>query len=436
MLTDRLGLPRLRGRRGRPSFVVALTLDMVGTGLFLPVSLLYFTQVSQIPLGIVGWCLSAANLLTLPLPLVVGFVVERIGARWVVTSGLALQGLGFLGYLLVHDAPALFVTALVAAVGQRVFWSSLFTLVADLSSPDERDRWYGLAGAAQAAGVGLGGLAAAGLLASTGTTAYRIVVLANGVTFLAAALLLAVRVPDGEHNDQATPEAAESDGGGGDGARARRTLSRDVPYLALIAVNTVPALCATLMPIGLPVFVTGALSGPDWVVGVLFGVNTLILALAQTSVVRMIGGLRRTRILLASSAAYVVWGLLLVLALGVPAASVVPFLFVVTLMFTIGELLHAPTSSSVAAAASPPGSRGRYLSAFQFSFAIANVVAPAMFAQLFAVDPAAPWLAAAALSVVAGVAMLWLERVLPSAAVRPATQAPARAHDSAEVARR
>ena len=420
MLTERLGLPRLRGRRGRPSFVAALIIDSLGTGLFLPVSLLYFTTVSQIPLGTVGWCLSAANLLTLPLPLLVGLVVERFGSRRVVAFGLALQGFGFLGYLLVHDAAALFFAALVVAVGQRTFWSSLFTLVADLSTPDERDRWYGLAGAAQAGGVGLGGLAAAGLLASTGTTAYRIVVLASGLTFLVATLLLVVRVPDGEHHDQAASGDGAVDADAD--ARSRRRLSRDVPYLSLIAVNTVPALCATLMSVGIPIFVTSALHGPDWIVGVLFGLNTAILAVAQTTVVRMVGRLRRTRILVASGVAYLAWALLLVVALDLPGAWVVPFLFVVTLAFTVGELLHAPTSSSLSAAASPPGQRGRYLSAFQFSFAIANVIAPAMFAQLFAVRPAAPWIAVAGLAAVATAAMFWLERTLPADAVRPAVR--------------
>ena len=81
-------------------------------------------------------------------------------------------------------------------------------------------------------------------------------------------------------------------------AGSRRRLSRDVPYLSLIAVNTVPALCATLMSVGIPIFVTSALHGPDWIVGVLFGLNTAILAVAQTTVVRMVGRLRRTRILL------------------------------------------------------------------------------------------------------------------------------------------
>ena len=448
MLSDRLGLPRLRGQRGRPSFVAVLAIDSLGTGLFLPVSLLYFTQVSRIPLGTVGWCLSAANLLTLGLPLVVGFVVERMGSRRVVAVGLALQGIGFLGYLLVHDAPVLFAAALVVAIGQRTFWSSLFTLVADLSGPDERDRWYGLVGAAQAAGVGLGGIVAAGLLASTGTAAYRLVVLGNGVTFLLATLVLLVRVPDGEHTgagggasvsddeaevdgDEAGVDGEAGEGAAGAGARtagdalARRRLSRDRPYLVLIAINTVPALCATLLSVGLPVFVTEALHGPEWVIGVLFGMCTAILALAQTTVVRLVGRMRRTRILAASSAAYVLWAALLVLALAVPEAWVVPSLFVLTLAFTAAELLHAPTSSSLAAAASPPGSRGRYLSAFQLSFAVANVMAPALFAQLFAVRPAAPWIAVAGLAAVAGISMLWLERHLPSSSVTPATRIPA-----------
>ena len=43
--------------------------------------------------------------------------------------------------------------ALLVAVGQRVIWSALFTLLADISVPEERDRWYRLS-AAQSAGFG------------------------------------------------------------------------------------------------------------------------------------------------------------------------------------------------------------------------------------------------------------------------------------------
>ena len=102
-----------------------------------------------------------------------------------------------------------------------------------------------------------------------------------------------------------------------------------------------------------------------------------------------------------------------------PPPWLVAYLLLITLAYTAAELLHAPTSSSLAAAASPPGARGRYLSAFQFSFAVANVVAPTLFAQLFSIEPAAPWLATAGLAALAALTMVWLERRLPADAVRP-----------------
>src|SRR5260221_10239230 len=46
MFAQRLGLPNLRGTR---SFVVATFIDFLGTGLFLPFSLLYFTRAVGMP---------------------------------------------------------------------------------------------------------------------------------------------------------------------------------------------------------------------------------------------------------------------------------------------------------------------------------------------------------------------------------------------------
>lgn len=62
--------------------------------------------------------------LTLPLVPVTGGLVDRFGTKHVVLLAQILQGIGLLGYLVVHNVPLLFVTALLDAIGQRLFWST------------------------------------------------------------------------------------------------------------------------------------------------------------------------------------------------------------------------------------------------------------------------------------------------------------------------
>ncbi|HZC27539.1 MAG TPA: MFS transporter [Actinopolymorphaceae bacterium] len=406
----------------RPSWLRALVavivIDMVGSGLYLPVSLLYFTKVAGISLTTTGLCLSAAQLVSLPLPLLVGRLVDRYGARAVVLGGLLLEGAGFFGYLFVSGTGVLLATACLAAIGQRAYWSSIFTLIADLTSSAERDHAYAVSSAAQNAGVGVGALLAAGLLAIGDESAFRLVIGLNAATFALSALVLWLRVPRRAHQHELQPGVGEptSTSADGEGHSAGGPL-RDRPFVLLVAANTVFALCSVVLGLGLPVFADAVLGHATWVVGVLLGLNTAGLALCQTAVVRRLSGRRRTRVLVVAGLSWTGWGILMATLLAIPVAWVVLALFPVTVLYTVAELLHAPTSMALASHVGPDRLRGRYLSTFQFSFALALIVGPTLFTQLFSWNHAAPWLVTAALAAAAGMLVLALESRLPAAAV-------------------
>ena len=54
--------------RGGVVLLSALVLDSVGNGMFMPLSLIYFPQLTPVPLALIGLLLSAATALTLPVP--------------------------------------------------------------------------------------------------------------------------------------------------------------------------------------------------------------------------------------------------------------------------------------------------------------------------------------------------------------------------------
>lgn len=412
-------MPALKGRPGAYSFFASIVIDSLGLGLYLPVSLLYFTKVAGISLATVGWCVSAAGLLTLPLPLVIGRYVERFGARVVVVLGSLMQGVAFVGYLFTRDAVPLLIFSLCAMIGTRLFWSSLFTLIADLAAPVERDKWYSLTSAARNIGIGLGSVVAAGLLAFGGTSVYHLVVAVNGITYLIAAGLVLWRVPNGEHH---VPPAAGRTAGS-----AVAGPFRDLPFLAFTALNTVFAICVTMLGVGVPVYLDSGLHAPGWVVGAISAVNITLLALVQTSASHLVRGFRRSRVIVAAAVLWAVWCGLMAGAFALPTGwALVTFLFVIMLAYCGAELLHGPASNAISAEASPPAARGRYLSIFQLSFAIANAVAPAFFAQAYELHPMAPWILLGSLCVVSGGGMLALERRLPHESVRaPMPRSPA-----------
>src|ERR1700761_1235052 len=89
---------RVPVNRGRAALLAALAVDMAGSGLFLPISLLYFLAVTDLSLTTIGLLLSAATIVSLPVPVLVGHLVDRFGPRGIVVGAQVLQGLGFAAY--------------------------------------------------------------------------------------------------------------------------------------------------------------------------------------------------------------------------------------------------------------------------------------------------------------------------------------------------
>ncbi|WP_170231117.1 hypothetical protein [Pseudonocardia kunmingensis] len=58
------------------------------------------------------------------------------------------------------------------------------------------------------------------------------------------------------------------------------------------------------------------------------------------------------------------------------------------------------------------------LATFQYSFAVSSIIAPAFFATLFELLPAAPWIALGLLNAASVAGVLLLERRLPARALR------------------
>ena len=404
MLAQHFGLPTLRGARG---FVAAMFIDFLGTGLFVPFSLLYFTRVAGLSLPVVGLVLSVAMALTLPLVPVTGGLVDRFGTRRVVLLAQILQGMGLLGYLVVHNVPLLFVTALLDAIGQRLFWSTYFTLMAEIAAPNERDRWYGLGAATRSAGLGLGSLLAGVVVGINALMGYHLVVIVDGLSFFLAAglLLFGVQATTPQRNDP--PQGSGS-----------QLILRDRSFLVLVAANVLFALCSLMLGIGVPVYITTALRAPLWVAGVIMAFSTALIAVFQTIAVRMLEPYRRTRALILAGGLWCAWGSLLALALFVPRMVLIPFLFVVTCLYALAAVIHDPTSNALAADASPDALRARYLAVFQLSWSIAGLIAPGLFALLFTLHPILPWLVIAALILLASLTISWIEPHLPRRAVR------------------
>ncbi|HEX4791483.1 MAG TPA: MFS transporter [Actinospica sp.] len=402
-----------RRSRGGPVLIGALLVDSVGNGLFLPLGLIYFTRVTPVSLATVGVLLSVANLLQLPVPLLSGALADRIGAMRLVSLAQVLQAIGYGAAVFASNPATILLSASMTAIGVRVFWSCIFTAVADYvdGSPGGRskDHWYAWTNMSRTAGLGVGGLLTGLAMSLPGADAhtYRVIAVGAAVCFaLAGAANRAwVRAPRTASGDSPT-------------LAGYLELLRDRPYLGLIAANTVYAVSTMMLALTLPTVVLVELRGPTWVVSCLLVATTVLVALATAPVINRLGGFRRTRVVAAAGACWAVWSLgLALLRPGHPGWGV-PLLAVAALFYCAATIIHAPVSMGLAEAASPPAARGRYLASFQYSFTLAEIIAPAFFTSLFALWAGLPWLALALVNILTALGVIALERRLPAAAVR------------------
>jgi MFS family permease len=399
-LARRLGFPSVGPHR---RFVTAIAVDAVGSGVFMPVSILYFLATTPLTLLEVGAAISIASFVSLPAGPWLGALVDRLGAKRVLLAGNLLQAVGFLAYLVVESFAAVLLWTVVVTVGRTAFWGSYGNIVAAISRPGERERWFGFLGALRNVGFAVGGLAS-GLAVAVGTDlAFAAVVAANAASYLLAfGLLLAV--------PETRPEAPTHLPG------RWADVLRDRPYRLLVVAQVGYSLPMMILNIALPVYAVTVLDLPGWIVGVVFTVNCLMVGLGQGLVVNALTGRVRYRVLLLTqavfAASYVVW--LGASTLTVALATVV--LVLGGVVYTLAELMGGPVLGALSAEAAPAHLRGRYLSLIQLAWNVSSTVAPVLFAWLLERGPEPLWLVMLGVAAVGAVVARRLGRVLGHAA--------------------
>jgi MFS family permease len=397
---QRLGFPSV-GRHGR--FVTAIGIDAIGSGVFMPITMLYFLVATDLTLVQVGAAISLASLVALPSGPLIGSVVDRIGAKQVLLAGNVLQGAGFVAYLVSDSFLAVTAWTVVVTVGRTAFWGSYGNIVAAISVPGEREKWFGFLGALRNVGFAVGGLLS-GVAITIGTqTAYAVVVLANAASY-AVAFVLLLAVPATERGEHRTEPGSWG------------TVLRDRPYRLLWCVQLAFSLSMMVLNFAMPVYATTVLGLPGWVTGAVFTINTIMVGLGQGLVVRAMTGRTRWRILVVANlcfaASYVV-------LLGATATSVAVGVVVVlagAAVYTLGELTGGPVTAALAAEAAPEHLRGRYFSLVQLAWNLASTVAPVAFAWLLDRGSTPLWVALLALTAVGVALSTLLGRVMPLAA--------------------
>lgn len=380
-------------RRTYVALVVGTAVNALGSGVYLPLSLLVLSGMSGLTVAAVGVILTLAQLFALAVMPLVGRGLDHVGAKRVLIVAMAAQAAGFALYPFLTHAVAFAVVSGVIAVGNQTGKTARPMVIASLSRDRARDRLLALNRSLANAGLGLGGLVLA-VSSAVDTGAYALICWFNAATFLAAALLtVLLRIT------HAAPSAL---------ARVRLGgMLADPAYARFLGSTFCASLLYTALTVYIPLYVVRALDQPTSVAGALFVINTTIAALGGVPVVTMMHRLGMTRVQGANVGLLLMAAGVAVLPTGhrLDGSWVTAFVVLAMLVYSVGEVMHSPASSALSLGAAPEVQRGRYQARYQATMTLGAAVAPAVFTVLLSHRPGAG-AAFAALCGMVGIALM------------------------------
>lgn len=404
------GLPAIQGRHG---LVAAIAIDSLGTGVFLPFTVLYFIRTTPLSSTAIGTALSVAGFVALPTPLFIARLIDRRRPKTIVAAGNLISFAAFAAYLVVGSQLELIGAALAAAIGQATFWTATRALFAQVALPEERRAWFAFQTAIRNAGYGLGGLLGAVAVSLNTRVAFHSLAVLDATSYLLAAIFLLRWKPAAPAETQTAPPATPPPLSVG----YRRVLG-DRKLLGVTAINVLFVLCCSVLTVLMSVYVVTTLHEPGWLAGLLYTLYTVLVVAAQTSLTQHTRPYPAPHVLRGAAVAWIAsFSLLWLLGAG-PRDVVVPGLLLAIVAFTLAEMLEGPTINALVVDLAPSHAPGRHLSVFQLSWSIGQALAPVVLLWLLAAGPGWLWTVLIALCVVATVGV---SRVAPARPSEPET---------------
>lgn len=382
---------RVRGARlhveGRRPFLAAMVTDSLGTGMFLPFTVLYFVHTAGLTAPAVGVALTAAGFVVLPAPLAVALGIDRLPARIVVAAGNLISCAAFTAYLFARGQPAVTAAAVVAGLGQATFWTGTRALISEVAPVAERRSWFALQTAIRNVGYGLGGLVGAVAVSLHSPLGFKALAAIDAVSYLGAALLLiSWRQPPPATTPTKLPAPART-------RSSYWSALTDRSLTGVTAINLAFVLCAQVLTVVLSVYIVATLHLAAWIAGMLYTLNTILIAAGQAPVTLATRRISHRHVLRGAAAIWAAAFALLWAAIVVPRGERTVLLVAAITIFTLAEILQGPVINALVTELAPPDNPGAYLSIFQLSWSVGQTIAPALLLGLLSAGPSWLWAA-------------------------------------------
>ena len=407
--------------------------DATGTGMFLTVSVLFFTRFAGLAAGSVALGLSLAGLVAMIGAVPLGSLGDRFGHRRVWVLVTVVQAVVYAAYPFVRTFGEFVTLAAVAALAE-VGGSPLRAGYLSRIAGPQRVRARAYNQAVSSDGWALGALAAGVALGVGSRAAYVSLVLADAASFAIAAVILltlpaappAGPLAAGPAGDGPAGDTAAGDAAAGLGPSSRqagggrpRPVLRDPRYLTVCVLNGLLMTYGAILTVGLPLWITRRTHAPAWTVAGTFLASTLLVVTLQVRASRGTDSVPGAARAVRRSGALLLAACLVLAstrALPVPAAIIV--LGAGSVLLTLGEVLQQAGGWSLSYGLAPEDRQGEYLGAFAMGTRIYDSLGPVLVTSLILGLGQLGWavlgLLYAGLALGLSAAAHWASRALPS----------------------
>jgi MFS family permease len=392
--------------------VIATLISRVGRGVFLTVTVLYFTLIVGLAPHEVAIVLGAASAAGVLSSLAGGWLADRVSARRLLVVLSALDGVGLICYVFADGfVSALVIAVLVGAIEQAAN-STRMAIVARAFDGERRVHARAVlrtvTNVAIAVGSGIGALA---LLAGT-AEAYRWIIVGAGVMYLLGLTQL-VRLPSSvDAPARSVSEPVTTMTGSTDvaaSARAeRRALRahspwRDPRYLALTALSAVFGMQFGVGEIGVPLWIANETAAPEVLVAAVLILNTVIVVLFQVPLSRGTHDLRKAG-RVSAVAAWLMAAACFVYAsaTGLPTGFAIAVIVLAALAHAFAEVLSQAGGWGLSFELADPVRAGTYQGVFSMGYSVGAMAAPLVVTSTALTHGLAGWAILAAIFLASG----------------------------------
>ena len=388
-----------------------------GRGFTLPFSAIYFKNEVGLSATVIGAGRLSFALAAIAAVFWGGYFSDRFGRRKCLLVSLLGSGLLHPLFPWARDATTYLVLSMVAGGFLALYWPVCAAMLTDLAPPAQRGRVFSFLRIAVNAGMALG-IVLAGVTLEwlegafrEPAWAYHVLFYVDGLTYLLFSAVIFAFV-----RETLPRETAKEYQGF---RRGWSSALRDTRLVPLALLNTLFVLCYSLFDPAFPLFFLEHVGLTPSGVSLVLVVNTVMCVFLQLPAWSLVDGWPRTRILMASALFFAV-GLVAFDLVALSPSNGFAIVLVAMSVFTVGELLHGPASTSLFSNLAPDHLRGTYMSVQSLSWGVGMGVGPVVAGAFFDLDWALMIWPAFALLVASSIAgFVFLGRTLPPEVDRP-----------------